>query len=458
MDNLYRRLRKYADKIFSENSIEDIKCALCGNTLEIMVQAGLITRREYDRNISDIHQCTNCEHIQFYPLPKSGLLNKYYSSNSFYDANQLAPEIYHNQWFDEQDLSHALFIESLNSLKIENFDSKENPTLYDYGCGYGGLIAKTLQLGFNSRGSDLDDVCVKYCNSKDISVYKGGLELLAKEKEIDIITCYHALEHFLNPQEFFDVASSALSENGFLVLAVPNGGYYPAQNDFFGKFDWCFFPEHLHYFTPNSIQNILIKNNFEVVSTKSNSVAETQLDWIQQCSIRDDCDIPTHELDALFKFHDSNCSSRDLRVIARKKTNSNPLEFFTTQKFELQQLTSANINGIIFTVKGIGTTKVTPRLTINVRANVKLSKNYKVILHLRGMEDKTNVSDKFINLDTYPYKPTSTWVRGESLDLHFPLLFDDEQFTQYQIEIGLWDSGLSNVYKKMICNIGTILT
>jgi hypothetical protein len=145
------------------------------------------------------------------------------------------------------------------------------------------------------------------------------IELLAKEKDLDIITCYHALEHFLNPQEFIDVAISALRSNGLLFLALPNGGYYPAQKDFFGKFDWCFFPEHLHYFTPNSIQNILIKNNFEVISMKSNSVAETQLDWFQKCSVGSNCDISIIDMDEFYKFHDTNLSSRDLRVIAQKK-------------------------------------------------------------------------------------------------------------------------------------------
>lgn len=69
---------------------------LCDYTLEIMLQSGLITRREYDGTVSDIHQSANCGHLQFYPLPKSDLLTKYYSSNIFYDANQLAPDIYHN--------------------------------------------------------------------------------------------------------------------------------------------------------------------------------------------------------------------------------------------------------------------------------------------------------------------------------------------------------------------------
>ena len=56
MHNL-SRLRKYAIKIFLKDNTEHIKCSLCGSTLEILVQDSLITRREYDGTILDIHQC-----------------------------------------------------------------------------------------------------------------------------------------------------------------------------------------------------------------------------------------------------------------------------------------------------------------------------------------------------------------------------------------------------------------
>lgn len=300
------------------DSRSHFNCTLCEGKLEVMTQSGNTTRKQYDEVVSDICQCTNCGHVQFYPLPKSDVLDNYYSSNYFYESIKIEPDVYYNQWFDEEDLSHALFIQSLSQIKLENFQGTENPTLYDYGCGYGGLIAKTVQLGFNSRGSDLDETCIAYCMSKGLSASIAGIQFLAKETNLDVITCYHSLEHFLDPKDFFLAANSALNSNGFLFLAFPNGGYYPAQKDSFGKFDWCFFPEHLHYFTPSSIQNILIKNNFEVISMKSNSVAESQLEWLQKSSLASDCDVSIIDLDALYRFHDNNLSSRDLRVIARK--------------------------------------------------------------------------------------------------------------------------------------------
>ena len=449
------KLSQYVGKKFKKNDRKTIaKCALCAEKLEMMVQAGATTSKEYNGNVSDIYSCNDCGHVQFYPLPTSELINSYYSSNSFYEALKVEPDTYHDQWFDENDLPHLLFIESLISLKKNYLYSTEDPNLYDYGCGYGGLIAKSQQLGFNCRGSDLDEACIAFSKSKGLSVDLGGLELLAKERNLDVITCYHSLEHFLNPQDFFDVASSSLSSQGFLVIAVPNGAYYPAQKDFFGKFDWCFFPEHLHYFTPNSIQNILIKNNFEITSVSSNSAAESQLDWLQKCSLTIDCDVSNIDLSQLYKFHDANLSSRDLRIVARKTKSPKSL-VFSRVKFKLQELASGDIYGIVFSIKNIDLSLATPRLIVNVQVNTKLYKNYKVILHLRPKHNGHHASDEIINLDFYPQKSTSLWKKRTSLDICIPLLIDDK-FAKYDVEVGLWDPELSNVYKNKVCIIGTI--
>ncbi|ACK65607.1 hypothetical protein PCC8801_1554 [Rippkaea orientalis PCC 8801] len=444
----------------------DFKCALCSDKLEILVQDGAITRKEYYGMLSDIHQCTNCGHIQFYPLPKPEVLDNYYSSNLFYSANSFQLEDYYTFWLEGKNASQVIFIESLILLKAEYFARTEKPVLYDYACGTGGLVAKTSQLGFNSRGSEMDKVCVEFCQSKGLSVSQGGIELLAKENNLDIVTCYHSLEHFLNPQAFIDAVNLALNDNGFLVLAVPNGSYYPAQVDFFGKFDWSFFPEHLHYFTPNSIDNFLFKNNFEVISMTSNSVADTQLDWLHKCAIINNFNPSIPQVHALYHFIDQNLLARDLRVIARKTKNPKPLNFGRKHKSRLEEVSPGNINGIIFSVKEIDNSKATPKLVINVQANKKLDKDYKVLLHLRRKEDKNTVSDDCINLDFYPEKPTSTWGSKsfwrtkESFDLYVPLLLDNP-FTCYQIEIGLIDTELSIdnkyiLYHDTICMIGTL--
>ncbi len=442
------------------NTKVEFQCLLCGDQLERLIQGGAITRKEYQGIVSDICRCTNCGHIQFYPLPKVELLNDYYSSHIFYDANPFPPEHYYNTWVEEKHSFKVLFIESLRALKAAYFPPGEKPILYDYACGHGGLIAKTLEVGFNSRGSEMDQGCVEFCNSKSLSVKLGGMDLLAKEKNLDIITCYHSLEHFLNPQEFIEISNSALKDNGFLVMALPNGAYYPAQEDFFGKFDWCFFPEHLHYFTPSSIHHVLFKNHFEVISMTSNSLADTQLNWLQQCSVGHHCDLSFINLSALSDFHDMNLSARDLRVIARKKINPKPFDFPHKNKFQLRELASGNIGGIIFTLKGLDTLKATPRLIINVQTHEKLHKNYKIILHLRSKDNKNATSENLINLDFYPSQPTSTWETKKSFDIYVPLLID-KQLTCYQIDIGLMDTDLSSnnnwiLYQDMICTLGTL--
>lgn len=291
---------------FSRLRIADYTC-ICGGRLRPLIQRGRESRKYYRWKAATIHRCDTCGHIQFAPLPSRDWLAEFYKRSAFWEESAHSPTAYISQWLD--DLPHRKFVQL-----VERFaDQFSDPTkIHDFACGYGGLVKHLSGPRRDVTGCDMSRACIAWGRRRlGLPITTGGIEHLATIPPQHVITCYHAAEHFLNPDEFFAAASKALLPGGILALAVPNGAFAPAATDYFGRYDWVIYPAHLHYFTPRSIRAALQKNDLEVIHMESISDHEPglQLDWVHET-----CP------DMTLAVMDQNLLSRDLRVVARKLT------------------------------------------------------------------------------------------------------------------------------------------
>lgn len=80
----------------------------------------------------------------------------------------------------------------------------------------------------------------------------------SKEKPpYDIVTCYYVLEHVQEPLQFLmNISSVLLKLSGVLIVEVPDFMRYP---------DIALFPEHLQYFTPSHLEQLLSRAGFDVI-------------------------------------------------------------------------------------------------------------------------------------------------------------------------------------------------
>jgi hypothetical protein len=79
-----------------------------------------------------------------------------------------------------------------------------------------------------------------------------------------MITMFGVLEHLKNPKKEIQNYSSFLKENGFLCFIVPNVKSLVVET----LKDACstFCPQHLWYFDPLSLSNLLSSENFMIES------------------------------------------------------------------------------------------------------------------------------------------------------------------------------------------------
>ena len=85
--------------------------------------------------------------------------------------------------------------------------------------------------------------------------------------KFDLITMWHSLEHIHNLNKTLKSLNEKLSDNGHLLIAVPN--ISAAEKKYLGT-KWVAYdaPRHLYHFDQKSLENLISKYGFEIVQIK----------------------------------------------------------------------------------------------------------------------------------------------------------------------------------------------
>ncbi len=104
-------------------------------------------------------------------------------------------------------------------------DHEKNLTgmkLLDYGCGRGETLNYASELGMIPTGLDVDPECVRIASEKGHAKILNLEDVHAQvsEKNYDIVTCFHVLEHVDNPKEVLSMLGKCARK--YVLVAVPN--------------------------------------------------------------------------------------------------------------------------------------------------------------------------------------------------------------------------------------------
>lgn len=125
-------------------------------------------------------------------------------------------------------------------------------TVLDVGCGTGHFLSELHKLhpSLKLYGSDFSEESVKISKNAlpnaeffILDVYNITPDF---NEKYDLVICSEVLEHLLQPEEALKNIFSLLSENGKLVLAVPNGRIdtYGGHINFWSPESWKVFVEN----------------------------------------------------------------------------------------------------------------------------------------------------------------------------------------------------------------------
>lgn len=179
-------------------------------------------------------------------------LGKYYESKNYISHTDGKKSIF------ERFYQMAKQINLNNKLELIDQIAKGKKVL-DYGCGVGDFLEHLQKNGYDVLGMEPNDSAKKIAQSKIGTEKVTSTELEQNDQKFDIITLWHVLEHIPNLNEIIIQLKNHLTEDGRLIIAVPNHKSYDAA--YYGKY-WAAYdvPRHLWHFSATSMNKLF--NNF----------------------------------------------------------------------------------------------------------------------------------------------------------------------------------------------------
>ena len=181
------------------------------------------------------------------PRPSKTEIGKYYQSEEYVSHND-----------SRKGLVNLLYqtIKSYSLYKKERLVARlcgKKGSILDVGAGTGDFLAKAKHKGWKVAGVEVNEQA--RVRAKDKGLFLESSLDSFKGHYFDIITLWHVLEHLHDLEGEIKKLSAMLSENGTLVIAVPNFRSFDAQH--YEKF-WAAYdtPRHLWHFSRNSIKKL----------------------------------------------------------------------------------------------------------------------------------------------------------------------------------------------------------
>ena len=197
--------------------------------------------------------CQQCHHIYVNPSPDQDSLNLFYQNyyRELYNSSRLPDKSYlvsHHplRIGTTRSVADILYIYS----SLNNFELPKS--IFDLGCAEGYFLSVFHRLcpGIIRDGLDL--------NSEFLSFGKGegwidesfnmGIETFNFERNYDLVTSLHVIEHVVKPVDFLGKLKSGLNKGGIIFLEFPVGDRR--------KYGNYFHLAHVNHFTESSIREL----------------------------------------------------------------------------------------------------------------------------------------------------------------------------------------------------------
>lgn len=181
--------------------------------------------------------------------------------------------IEHYKRYARNDYLSPITIKRYNEILdiFENYRKTGN--IIDVGCGIGYFLEEAKKRGWNVYGTEYTNEAVNICDNKGIKMYKGKLNPENfTPNSFDIITSFEVIEHINNPSEEIHNYFKLLRKGGLFYCTTPNFNSL-SRSILKEKWNTICYPEHLSYYTPKTLSNLLKLNDFSTIKVKTTGIS-----------------------------------------------------------------------------------------------------------------------------------------------------------------------------------------
>lgn len=239
--------------------MEELKnCPVCQNNTFIeflKVQDFTVSQEKFS-----IQECKNCGFKFTNPRPDLTQIGEYYKAESYIShtntSKGLIAKLYHS--VRKYTLKGKLNL--INSL------IPQKGKLLDVGCGTGMFLNVCREDGWIVNGIEPDGGARQIAEEINKASIKTEILSSFKNETFDIITMWHVLEHVHLLNKTVDWLNERLSENGYLIIAVPNHESKDAEiyQEHWAGYD---VPRHLYHYSQKSIKQLFEQKGFSLKET-----------------------------------------------------------------------------------------------------------------------------------------------------------------------------------------------
>ena len=210
----------------------------------------------------EILQCENCKLVMLKKKLKFKEVIDLYKNNYFNNyTNNSGYSSYHS-------MEKSLRKNFKKRVKKIISQMGKNINLLDVGAGYGFFVDECLKENIRAEGLEISKEALIYSRKKlKIKMHEGIIEEFKPSKKYDVITLWDVIEHIYDPNRFLKIINNSLRKNGFIFLSTGDIDSLLAK---ISGSKWHLFnlPEHSYFYSKKTIEKILNKNGFQVLSVK----------------------------------------------------------------------------------------------------------------------------------------------------------------------------------------------
>jgi len=230
-------------------------CCLCGAKTIIFLYA--------DINGYNLARCQGCGLTFLNPQPSQEELTKWYEKQQYFFIGAGEREL-------EDYLSTGKFASDYTNRVIGIEKYIRSGSLLDVGCAGGIFLDCARRRGWTVTGIELADWEIQVARERlGLDVRKGRLRDIGfPSGSFDVVTMWDVLEHTQDPAAELVEVHRVLRGGGLLVITLPNIASLIARLN--GR-RWTMInpPEHLFYFTPATLRQLLMTKGFQVVDMQT---------------------------------------------------------------------------------------------------------------------------------------------------------------------------------------------
>lgn len=160
---------------------------------------------------------------------------------------------------------------NLTDLDFFRFENELGNKRYalDIGCAAGYFVNYLKEKGWHSQGIDVSKVCVDHARKMKLDVRQGDYIKTDFRKNFDLITLWATIEHLHRPDLVLKKAYNDLKTDGRIYISTCRVDGFNFMKIFGKKWRFFNFPEHIYFFSHNTLKRLLKSSGFEVIVYKT---------------------------------------------------------------------------------------------------------------------------------------------------------------------------------------------